>query len=120
MSDTRKLVALVIAVLGFAVAVFGAVRGLTSTGPASGTRLIVAGELGKVQAVVGTRGRVMAAGDNHAVVEVVQRDPALESQLKIERADAFTRATGFWPRARVFFAVAAVMLAAAAVLLFKR
>lgn len=120
MSDTRKLVALFVAVMAVGVVIFGIVRGSTSTGPASGTRLIVTGDVAQVRKVVGTHGRVVPAGKDHVVVEVTQRDPALEKQLQIDRADPFTRATGFVPRAWPFFAIGAVMLLGAGVIARKR
>ena len=52
--------------------------------------------------------------------QVTQRDPAIEKQLQIDRADAFTRATGFVPRAWPFFAIGAVMLLGAGVVARKR
>jgi hypothetical protein len=42
MSDARRLVALIVAVIGLGIAVFGVVRGLSKTGPAQGVRVIVA------------------------------------------------------------------------------
>jgi hypothetical protein len=110
MSDTRKLVALFVVVMGLGVIIFGTVRGLTSTGLARGTRLIVTGEVADVRKAVGSHGRVIPAGGETVVVEVAQRDPAIEKQLHVVRADDFTRATGFLPRAWPFFAVGAVML----------
>jgi hypothetical protein len=118
-SDTRKLVGLFLAVMALGVIAFGVVRGLSATGPASGTRMIVTGDQATLEKAVGTHGRVVPAGGDHFVVEVAQRDPQLESQLHVERSETFTRATGFLPRAWIFLAVAAVMLAGAALLLRK-
>jgi hypothetical protein len=88
MSDTRKLVAAFIAVMGLGVVIFGIVRGLTSSGPGSGTRLIIAiappvdGDVAKLAMhVVRDRLdeghgdlRVVPAG-NQIVAEIADRDP---------------------------------------------
>src|SRR5690349_18062637 len=88
MSDTRKLVAAFIAVMGLGVVIFGVVRGLTSSGPSSGTRLIIAiappvdADVGKLaEHVVRDRLdeghgdlRVVPAGDR-IVAEIADRDP---------------------------------------------
>ena len=89
MSDTRKLVAAFIAVMGLGVVIFGVVRGLTSSGPGSGTRLIIAiappvdADVVKLaEHVVHDRldekgvsePRVVPAGDR-IVAELADRDP---------------------------------------------
>ena len=42
MTDVRRLIALLIAGMGLGAVAFGVVRGLSATGPARGTRMIVA------------------------------------------------------------------------------
>src|SRR6476619_2198039 len=106
--------------MALGVIMFGVVRALSATGPGSGTRLIVVGDVATTEKIVGTHGRVVDAGGNHVVVEVPQRDPAMEKQLTIERADAFTRATGFLPRVWPFLAIGAVMVLGAGLLWRKR
>lgn len=77
MSDARRLVALIVAVIGLGIAVFGVVRGISKTGPAQGVRLTIAIEppvdapaLAMAQEVVkdridekGLESRVAPAGD---------------------------------------------------------
>lgn len=120
MSDTRKLVGLFLAVMALGVIAFGVVRGLSPTGPASGTRFTVTGDQQTIEKLAGAHGYVVPAGGDHFIVELAQRDPQLESQLHVVHAETFTRATGFLPRAWVFLAVAALMIAVSAVLLRKR
>lgn len=88
MSDTRRLVALLVAVMGLGVAAFGVVRGLAATGPARGTRMIVAVAPPIDAAAVaftqqaardrleekGDGTRVVAAGDQ-LVVEIAEQAP---------------------------------------------
>ncbi len=138
MSDTRKLVALLLGVLAFGLLVFGTVRGLSDSGPASGTRLLVSvappvDETAVAQCVDVVRTRVKDArvigGHDGLVVELATQDPKAVAEataqletdgpyhhMHVDRAVAFTRATGFVPRAWPFFAAAAVMLAGAALL----
>jgi hypothetical protein len=141
-SDTRKLVALFIAVMAFGFVVFGIVRGASSAGPASGTRLIVtiappvdADAVARCQEVAKARlptARVVPSGER-LVVEVPAQDKAAVSEataklemdgghhhMHVASATAFTRATGFFPRAWPFFAIAGVMLAIAALIWRKR
>lgn len=230
MSDTRKLVAAFVAAMAVGVAVFGLVRGLSSPGPARGTRLILAiappvdaDVVQLAEHVVHDRlddgerrPRVVAAGD-HVVAEIADTDPehvaALTALLErtgtlevvaagktvldgagvkhaeiaadggvlvdtaapvavqpgtpleirfdgkvhytlapdrvrplhlpmtdarsaldlvalldagaahpmhVVRAEAFSRATGFWPRAWVFLAIGGVLLAVAAIVVARR
>jgi hypothetical protein len=83
MSDIRRLLALLLAVFGLGVAMFGVVRGLSRTGPAHGVRMVVsidppvdAAALETAVHVVearveenGTETRVSPGGDN-VIVEV--------------------------------------------------
>ena len=139
MSDTRKLVALLIAVIAFGLVIFGVARGLSSAGPASGTRLLVSigppvDEASVAHATEAAQAalpaaRVLGGGDG-LVVEIATQDSKavaeaagkLESdhRMHVDRSVAFTRATGFVPRAWPFFAIAAVMLAGAALIARRR
>src|SRR3569623_1531147 len=107
MNDARRLVALLVAVMGLGTAVCGVVRGLSSTGPARGTRMIVAiappvdaAAIGIAQRSAqarleetGTSTRVVAAG-GQLVGEIPEQDPAsvageaalLERTAKVELA----------------------------------
>jgi hypothetical protein len=94
MSDARRLVAVIVAVIGLGIAVFGVVRGISKTGPAQGVRMTVALEppvdadaLAIAKHVVtdridekGVETRVMPAGDK-LVVEIGDTDPELIAQL---------------------------------------
>lgn len=142
MSDTRKLVALFIAVMGLGVIIFGVVRGLSATGPATGTRLIVAiappvdeAAVATCEEVARTRlktARVVPAG-TRLVVEIPSQAPAdvADATAKLEMdgahhpmhvasATAFTRATGFVPRAWPFFAIGGVLVLGAAAIARRR
>lgn len=143
MSDTRRLVALIIAVTAFGVLVFGVARGVSASGPASGTRLIVSVAPPRDDAAIaqcvevartqmGSSGRVIGGADG-LVVEIATQDPkevaaataTLEAdgahhRMHVERTIAFTRATGFVGRGWPFFAIAAVMLAGGALLWRRR
>ncbi len=112
MSDARRLVALIVAVIGLGVAVFGVVRGLSKTGPAQGIRMTVAIEppvdsvaLAIAKHVVteridekGLETRVMPAGDK-LVVEIGDADPEtaiaaagiIERTAKLDVVDATTQ-----------------------------
>jgi hypothetical protein len=139
-TDTRKLVALIIAVMAFGVIVFGVALGVSSSGPAQGTRLLVSVQKPVSEVAVGqavqaartelpTAGRIIG-GQDGIVVEIASQDPKdiaettrkleTDPRLHVDRSDAFTRATGFWGRAWLFLAIAGVMLAGAAVLARKR
>jgi len=140
-SDTRKLIALLLAVMAFGVIVFGIALGISSNGPARGTRLLVsvaspvneasvAPYVETVREQLSPSDRVIGGNDG-LVVEIATQDPksvadattkieAAAGHLHVDRAIAFSRATGFVARAWPFFAIAAVMLAAAAVLRRKR
>ena len=226
----RIITALFVAVIGFGIAVFGVVRGLSSSGPAHGTRLILTTAGGDITLAhetaalrveeKGAPTRVIAAGDR-IVVELGTDDPQLVAEdaallertahvelrdaehpesppvdahalrhiaaddhgvtidssgalpfhvhsevtfvldgkiklaatpdrvdgatmhvpmaslrqaedlrallvagaapaMHVESRTAFTRATGFWPRAWIFLAIGGVLLAVAAVLLLTR
>lgn len=141
MSDTRKLIALLLAVMAFGLVVFGVAFGMSNNGPARGTRLIVsvaapaneatiAPYVETVRKQLGPSDRVIGGNDG-LVVEIATQDPkgvadataAIETaagHMHVDRTIAFTRATGFLPRAWPFFAIAGVMLAGAAVLWRKR
>lgn len=137
-SDTRKLIALLLAVMAFGLLVFGVALGISSNGPASGTRLLVsvpgpvneatvAPYVETVRKQLGPSDRVIGGNDG-LVVEIATQDPkavadasaSIETgHLHVDRTIAFTRTTGFlraWP----FFAIAAVMLAGGALLWRKR
>ena len=139
MSDTRKLVALLLAVMAFGVIVFGAALGLSSNGPAKGTRLLVSvappvNEVTVAQCVDVVRRQLASSdrvlgGHDGLVVELASQDPKAVAEataqletdgpyhhMHVDRTIAFSRATGFFPRAWPFFAIAAVMLAAGALL----
>ncbi len=82
----RIITALLVAVIGFGIAVFGVVRGLSSSGPAHGTRLILTTAGGNIALAreaaalrveeKGAPTRVIAAGDR-IVVELGTDDPQL-------------------------------------------
>jgi hypothetical protein len=112
MSDTRRLVALVFALIGLGVAVFGVVRGLSKTGPAEGIRMTIsidppidADAVAVAKHVVtdrvdekGLETRVMPAGDK-LVVELGGADAEtavairalLERTAKVDILDATTQ-----------------------------
>lgn len=141
MSDTRKLIALLLAVIAFGLVVFGVAFGISSNGPAKGTRLLVsvpspvneatvAPYVETIRKQLGPSDRVIGGSDG-LVVEIATQDPkdvaaassaieAAAGHVHVDRAIAFTRATGFFPRAWPFFAIAAAMLAGGALLWRKR
>ena len=137
MSDTRKLVALFVAVMGFGVIVFGVVRGLSDPGMASGTRMIVRIAPPVDQAIVaqaesfarqqaGKDARVFPTGDRlvielptGAAVDTVRANlekPGAQHPLHVEQAAAFTRDTSFWARARLFLIIGGALIAGAALI----
>ncbi len=85
----RIITALLVAVIGFGIAVFGVVLGLSSSGPARGTRLILTTAGGDVAMAretaalrveeKGAQTRVVAAGDR-IVVEIGSDDPQLVAE----------------------------------------
>lgn len=92
----RIITALFVAVIGFGIAAFGVVRGLSSSGPAHGTRLILTtagGDIGLARESAALRveqegapTRAIAAGDR-IVVELGTDDPQLvaEQSALLER-----------------------------------
>lgn len=140
MSDTRKLIALLLAVMAFGVLVFGVSLGISSNGPAKGTRLLVSvkkpvSEAAVAQAVEAARtdlptsGRIIG-GQDGIVVEIASQDPKdiaeasakleTDPRMHVDRTIAFSRATGFLGRAWLFLVIAGAMLAGAAMLWRKR
>jgi hypothetical protein len=141
MSDTRRFVALLLAAMAVGLVLFGVVRGLSSTGPAQGTRFIVTigppvdnVAVATCEQVVHARlpqARVVPTSEG-LVVEIPSWDLASWFAAKIQLGDSghchmhiasegtFTRATGFVPRAWPFVAAAAVLLAVGALLWRRR
>lgn len=123
----RILAALLLAVIGFGIAVFGIVLGLSASGPARGIRHIVtvdppANVLVAQQTLVarlGSDSRVAAAGDRLVVESPVDVTPLIERSGHVVSREPFTRAVGFWPRAWVFLAIAAACELIAAALLLR-
>lgn len=97
----RILTALVLAVIGFGIAVFGIVLGLSASGPASGIRHIVtvdppANALVAQQTLVerlGSDSRVAAAGDRVVVESPVDVTALIERSGHVELRDAEHKAT---------------------------
>ena len=113
MSDARRLVAILVAVMGLGIAVFGIVRGLSATGPARGVRMIIsleppvdAAAIALAQQVVKDRidersARVLPAGDKlvlelsetenvAATVEILERTAKLQVRAAGEPIDVRT------------------------------
>lgn len=94
MSDARRLVALLLALMGLGLAVFGILRGLSATGPARGVRMIIAlvppidaAAVATAQQVViervdekGFATRVVPAGDK-LVLEVGETDAEIIARV---------------------------------------
>jgi hypothetical protein len=122
MTDERRLVALVLAVLGFGFAVFGLVRGLSDPGLAQGTRYIITIDkqvddegLAKAKHDVGEQlhVRVMNAAQQLVVETPDDHLPDLVG-MHVTHREAFTRPTSFLARTWIFLAIAGVLFALAA------
>jgi hypothetical protein len=130
----RILTALLVAVIGFGIAVFGIVLGLSASGPPHGIRHIVtldppanvvAGQHALVERL-GPDSRVAAAGDRLVVESPADATPLIErtadgpTGMHVASRVAFSRAVGFWPRAWLFLVIAGACEGIAAVLLLVK